>query len=129
MSPETAQVPAKATTKQPVKADNTPTDAPKKGRGRQPGTESRPADEVAIVNLKKATSRLLWFLAKNPADAFGIRLARCAKSGVDRQRAEKALVMIEEAVALCRTQFTAAYEAPARPKDDGKRAERPNIDL
>lgn len=126
--PTPNQTATTANQKPTPQTDQKPQEA-KKGRGRQPGAESRPADEVAIGNLSKATSRLLWFLAKNPSDAFGIRLARCAKAGVDRARAEKALVMVEEAVALCRTQFTAAYEAPPRPKDDGRRAERPSINL
>lgn len=109
------------------KQDNQKTAPAQKPRGRQPGQESRPADEVAIERLSKATSRVLWFIAKNPSDALGTRLARCARAGVERSRAEKALMMVEDAVAQARTQFTAAYDAPARV--EGKKAERPTINL
>lgn len=98
-----------------------------KTAGRKPGQPTRPADVVALENLEDACSRLLWYLTENPASALGVRLARCAKAGVDRARAEKGLQMIESAVQIARTQFVAAYETPVREK--GVAAQRPNVSL
>lgn len=95
--------------------------------GRKPGQPTRPADEVAIENLQDSVSRLLWFLEQNPSNTLGQRLARCAKAGVDRARAEKGLQMVEQAVALARTQLEAAYAAPVR--DAAKPAQRPTVSL
>lgn len=98
-----------------------------KTAGRKPGQPTRDPDVVAIENLQKSISRLLWYLSANPSDTLGIRLARCAKAGVPRARAEKGLLMIEEATAMARTQFEAAYAAPVR--DERKPAERPTVSL
>jgi hypothetical protein len=108
----------------------TPDPAPKtenKTAGRKPGQPTRPADTVAIENLQEACSRLLWYLTENPASALGIRLARCAKAGVDRARAEKGLQLIEAAVATARVQLEAAYAAPV--KQEGVAAQRPTVSL
>jgi len=98
-----------------------------KSPGRKPGQPTRPTDEVAIENLQDSVSRLLWYLSENPSNTLGQRLARCAKAGVERGRAEKGLVMIEQAVALARTQLEAAYAAPKR--EPAKPAQRPTISL
>jgi hypothetical protein len=95
--------------------------------GRKPGQPTRDPEVVAIENLEDACSRLLWYITENPASALGVRLARCAKAGVDRARAEKGLALIEGAVAIARTQFVAAYETPVREK--GVAAQRPNVSL
>lgn len=105
----------------------TETQTVQKTPGRKPGQPTRDADVVAIENAQKSISRLLWFLSANPSDTLGIRLARCAKAGVPRARAEKGLVMVEEAVLMARTQFEAAYSAPVR--DERKPAERPTVSL
>jgi hypothetical protein len=99
----------------------------KRGPGRVAGQATRPADQVAIQNLQKAVSRLLWYVSENPNEALGIRLARCAKAGVEKTRAEKGLQMIEQAVALARTQLEAAYAAPV--KEPGVAATRPTVSL
>lgn len=95
--------------------------------GRKPGQPTRPADAIAIENLQEAVSRLLWYVSENPASALGVRLARCAKAGVDRNRAEKGLMLVEQAVALARTQLEAAYAAPVRSAE--VKAERPTVSL
>lgn len=97
------------------------------GPGRKPGQATRDPEVVAIENLQEAVSRLLWYISENPASALGVRLARCAKAGVAKDRAEKGLVLVEQAVALARTQFTAAYGAPVR--NDEKPASRPHVSL
>lgn len=105
------------------------TEAPNgtRGPGRKPGQPTRDPEVVAIENLQDAVSRLLWYISENPASALGIRLARCAKAGVEQSRAEKGLVLVEQAVALARTQMVAAYGAPVR--EEGKTATRPNVSL
>ena len=45
-----------------------------------------------------------------------------------RARAEKGLLMVEEATAMARTQFEAAYAAPVRGTEK-KPAERPAVNL
>lgn len=98
-----------------------------KTAGRKPGQPTRPADVVAIGNLQDGVSRLLWYLSENPASALGVLLARCAKGGVEKARAEKGLTMIEAAVASARTQMEAAYAAPKR--EEGVQAARPTVSL
>lgn len=95
--------------------------------GRKPGQPSRDPEVVAIENLQDAVSRLLWYISENPASALGVRLARCGKAGVDRSRAEKGLILVEDAVRLARTQMEAAYTTPVRTA--GVQAQRPNVSL
>lgn len=97
-------------------------------RGRKPGQPSRPADEIAIENLQNTVSRLLWYVAENPNDTLGVRLARCARAGVERARAEKGLALVEAALLTARTQMEAAYAAPA-PKAEGVKVSRPTVSL
>lgn len=109
--------------------DPTPAQKPAaKTAGRKPGQAVRPADAIAIENLEGAVSRLLWYLTENPASALGIRLARCAKGGVERGRAERGLQMIEAAVATARVQLEAAYAAP-KAAEKGETIQRPHVSL
>lgn len=113
----------------PKKTQTTaPAPAPQKpGPGRPPGQPARDPGDVAVENLQDACSRLLWYISENPNSALGVRLARCAKAGVARERAEKGLALVEEAVALARVQMVAAYETPIREK--GVAAKRPTVAL
>ena len=95
--------------------------------GRKPGQPTRNPGVVAIENLEDACSRLLWFISENPASALGVRLARCAKAGIEQARAEKGLALVEAAVQLARTQMVAAYGAPTRT--EGVAAVRPTVSL
>ncbi len=96
-------------------------------RGRKPGQPARDPAVVAIENLEQSTSRLLWYLSANPSSAFGVKLARCGRAGVEKARAQKALELVEAAVATARTQFEASYAAPQ--KVAGVAAKRPDVSL